>query len=61
LLVMVSDQPRPLDHLSPLKDGPFTKALTDAQGRARLQWLLGQGQGGGSDSFGSALLRLTEY
>jgi hypothetical protein len=61
VLVMVSDQPRPLEGLSPLKDGPFTKALTDSAGRARLQWLLGQGQGGASDSFGSALFRLTEY
>jgi Caspase domain/Domain of unknown function (DUF4384) len=70
LLVMVADGPRDLSALAGGKAGPFTKPLTDAAGRIRLQWLLGQGASGGpvtcagstcSDAFGSALLQLEEY
>lgn len=66
LLVMVTDGPRDLAALGAQPAGPFAKALTDARGRARLQWLLGQRtqacQGPGcSDAFGSALLKIEEY
>lgn len=70
LLVMVTDGPRDLTTLGGTKVGPFSKPLTDARGRAQLQWLLGQqGQGassecrgqGCSEAFGSALLSIEEY
>jgi hypothetical protein len=68
LLVMVTDGPRDLSGLGGGRAGPFAKPLTDAAGRARLQWLLGSNAGGGScqgsgcsDAFGSALLRVQEY
>lgn len=67
LLVMVTDGPRDLSALGAARSGPFARALTDADGRARLQWLLGQRAGaarcdgaGCSDAFGSALVTLTE-
>ena len=68
LLVMVTDAPRDLRSLSSEKSGPFMKTLLDADGRARLQWILSNGtpaQGCGkpgaascSDAFGAALLRV---
>jgi Domain of unknown function (DUF4384)/Caspase domain len=68
LLVMVSDAPRDLAGLSRQKAGPFMKTLLDEGGRARLQWVLGNGtptsgcgQAGApscSDAFGAALLRV---
>ena len=68
LLVMVTDAPRDLRGLAQEKAGPFMKTLLDADGRARLQWVLGNGTpaaGCGlagapscSDAFGSALLRV---
>lgn len=70
LLVMVSDGPRDLAALGGGRAGPFAKPLTDAEGRVRLQWLLGSHAQGGpagcrgagcSDAFGSALLKLQEY
>ena len=72
LLVMVSDGPRDLAALKGSAAGPFVKALTDAQGRAQLQWLMGTssqpkntaGPGCGSacsDAFGAALLSVEEY
>jgi len=61
LLVMVTDGPRDLSALGGQPAGPFAKALTDAGGRARLQWLLGQHPGSGSDAFGSALLKIEEF
>ncbi|MBX3599298.1 MAG: DUF4384 domain-containing protein [Rubrivivax sp.] len=66
LLVMVSDAPRDLATLAQEPSGPFMRTLLDADGRARLQWVLGHGTpraGCGrpgapscSDAFGSALL-----
>ena len=68
LLVMVTDAPRDLRTLSNEKSGPFMKTLLDAEGRARLQWILSNGtpaQDCGkpgaascSDAFGAALLRV---
>lgn len=68
LLVMVSDAPRDLTRLSRQAAGPFTKSLLDEAGRARLQWVLGNGTpaaGCGrpgapscSDAFGAALLQV---
>lgn len=66
LLVMVADGARDLSALGGGSVGPFVRPLTDAAGRTRLQWLLGQRAGaacrglGCSDSFGSALLMLEE-
>jgi hypothetical protein len=67
LLVLVSDAPRDLSALGQEKVGPFMRSLLDAQGRARLQWVLGNGTPGAgcgrpsapscSDAFGAALLR----
>lgn len=66
LLVLVSDAPRDLGALAQEPSGPFLRTLLDAEGRARLQWVLGNGTprtGCGrpgapscSDAFGSALL-----
>lgn len=68
LLVMVTDAPRDLATLTSEKSGPFMKTLLDANGRARLQWILSNGtpaQGCGkpgaascSDAFGAALLQI---
>lgn len=41
MLVVVSATPRDLAMLNGEKAGPFVSDLTDADGRARLQWLLG--------------------
>ena len=67
VLVLVADGPRDLSLLGADKAGPFTKPLIDAQGRSRLQWLLGtnaaaQGgcSSGCSDAFGSALVGIEE-
>ena len=69
LLVLVAEGPRDLGALRGGRAGPFVQPLTDAQGRARLPWLLGTNlrQGAGcadgacSDAFGSALLSIEEY
>lgn len=71
LLVLVADGPRDLLALRGGKAGPFVQPLTDAQGRARLQWLMGTSASPGaagectgslcSDAFGSALIRIEEY
>jgi hypothetical protein len=71
LLVLVADRPRDLPALRGGKAGPFVQPLTDAQGRSRLQWLLGTnarldaaGACAGSecsDAFGSALVSVEEY
>jgi hypothetical protein len=68
LLVMVTDAPRDLSALGQEKAGPFMKTLLDADGRARLQWILangtpaaGCGKPGAascSDAFGAALLKV---
>lgn len=52
---MVTDTARDLSALAGAAAGPFTQPLTDAAGRAQLQWLLS------SDAFGSALLTVQEY
>ncbi len=54
LLVMVTDTPRDLTQLGGAPAGPFVQPLTDARGRAQLQWLLA------SDAFGSALVQVAE-
>jgi hypothetical protein len=41
MLVVISESPRALSLLGQGKSGPFLSALTDAKGRANLQWLLG--------------------
>ena len=71
LLVLVADGPRDLLALRGGKAGPFVQPLTDAQGRAQLQWLMGTSAWPGaagectgslcSDAFGSALIRIEEY
>ncbi len=72
LLVVVSDGARDLAALGGSAAGPFVKALTDAQGRAQLQWLMGTSAqaknaaapcagGACSDAFGSALISVEEY
>lgn len=71
LLVMVSDAPRDLAGLARQKAGPFMKSLLDEAGRARLQWVLGNGtpaagcgQAGApscSDAFGAALLQVESF
>jgi len=65
LLVMVTDGPRDLSTLGGGQAGPFAQPLTDAQGRARLQWLMGQRAhcqaGDCNDAFGSALITVAEY
>jgi hypothetical protein len=68
LLVMVSDAPRDLRGLAQAPAGPFMQTLLDAQGRARLQAVLGNGtppagcgqpgQPSCSDAFGAALLKV---
>jgi hypothetical protein len=45
MLVVVSATPRDLSQLGNNKAGPFVYNLTDASGRARLQWLLGTSAG----------------
>ena len=69
LLVIVADGPRDLPALAGGQAGPFVMPLTDARGRAQLQWLMGtnarQGaackDSGCSDAFGSALVGIEEY
>ena len=72
LLVVVSDGPRDLAALGGSAAGPFVKALTDAQGRAQLQWLMGTNAqaknvaapcagSACSDAFGAALKSVEEY
>jgi hypothetical protein len=66
LLVMVTDGPRDLSLLGGGQAGPFALPLTEAGGRTRLQWLLGQRAPGCtgsscSDAFGSTLVKIEEY
>lgn len=71
LLVLVADGPRDLSQLRVGQAGPFVQPLTDAQGRAQLQWLFAtnaQPHAAGecasqacSDAFGSALVDIEEY
>ena len=69
LLVIVADGPRDLPALAGAKAGPFVQPLTDAQGRAQLQWLMGTNARSGSacsgsacsDAFGAALVDIEEY
>lgn len=44
VLVMVTDAPRDLSQLAGDKAGPFVKTLLTADGKSRLQWLLGQSE-----------------
>jgi hypothetical protein len=71
LLVMLSDGPRDWRALRGEAAGPFVKTLLDAEGRARLQWMLGHradaatcgargGTGGCADAFASTLLTVDE-
>jgi Caspase domain/Domain of unknown function (DUF4384) len=71
LLVLVADGARDLPALRGARDGPFVQPLTDAQGRAQLQWLLGTNArlpvaaacsgSACSDAFGAALVEIEEY
>lgn len=70
LLALVTDGPRDLSALGGGRAGPFAQPLTDTEGRARLQWLLGTSAQGGaagcrgsgcSDAFGAALMTIEEY
>jgi len=69
LLVIVADGPRDLPALAGAKAGPFVTPLTDARGRAQLQWLMGTNARPGatcagsacSDAFASALVSIEEY
>lgn len=54
LLVMLTDSPRDLSQLKGEAAGPFTRTLLDAQGRARLQWLLTNSATAGSAECGGA-------
>ncbi len=42
VLAIVAESERDLAALATHKEGPFSTALTDAQGKAQLQWLLGR-------------------
>jgi len=69
LLVIVADGPRDLPAVAGARVGAFVKPLTDAQGRAQLQWLMGTNARSGaacsggacSDAFGAALVDIEEY
>ena len=71
LLVLVADGARDLPALRGAAAGPFVQPLTDALGRAQLQWLLGtnaRASGAASctgsacsDAFGAALVSVEEY
>jgi hypothetical protein len=64
LMVMVTDSPRSLDQLPlapPTANEPFTYALNDLPGRtAVIDYLIGRGAGGASESFGAQILRIKE-
>ena len=50
LLAIVAESERDLAPLASRKEGPFSTALTDADGRAQLQWLLGRSGRADSDA-----------
>jgi hypothetical protein len=64
LLVMVSDSPRKLDQLvmaAPSASEPFTYTLNDISGRSALiDFLVGSGVNGNSESFGAKLVSIQE-
>ncbi len=64
LLVMVSDSPRKLDQLvmaAPSANEPFTYTLNDISGRSALiDFLVGSGVNGNSESFGAKLVSIQE-
>ena len=64
LLVMVADNPRNLNTLTMAKPSaaePFTYALNDLGGRSALiDYLIGSGMSGKSESFGSKLVTVKE-
>lgn len=64
LLVMVTDSPRKLDKLTmaePTASVPFTFSLTDLSGRAALlDFLIGKGVDGKSESFGAKVVAIRE-
>jgi hypothetical protein len=73
MLVLVTDSLRPLAQLGNNRTGPFLMTLSDAEGRANLQWLLStslqqaNGQCNGntpdkrcSDAFGASLVEIVE-
>jgi len=64
LLIMVADSPRRLDKLSltpPDKNNPYTYSLNNLAGRSELiNFLVGSGVNGSSESFGAQLVRLEE-
>jgi hypothetical protein len=74
LLAVVAESPRDLALLGNERAGPFLQSLTDANGRARLSWIMGTAMHGAapecrpaagaaatcSDAYGAALVDITE-
>ena len=58
VLAIVAESPRDLSALAAHKEGPFSTSLTDVQGKAQLQWLLGQsGKAGSAECVGGGKRR----
>jgi hypothetical protein len=63
VLAVVAEAPRNLAQLGNERAGPFLQSLTDANGRARLSWIMGTAMCGAakcSDAYGAALVDITE-
>jgi len=63
VLAVVAESPRNLALLGNERAGPFLQSLTDANGRARLSWIMGTATCGAatcSDAYGAALVDITE-
>ena len=64
LLVMVTQQPRPLSTLSKTEatpQNPFTYTLNDLAGRAdMIRFLVGSGASGKAESFGASMVSIEE-
>jgi hypothetical protein len=65
LLAVVTETPRDLARLGARRAGPFMQALTDANGRSALSWIMGAGASCGgarcSDAYGAAQIDITEH
>ena len=63
VLAVVAESPRNLALLGNERAGPFLQSLTDADGRARLSWIMGTAMCDAakcSDAYGAALVDITE-
>lgn len=63
VLAVVAESPRNLALLGNERAGPFLQSLTDANGRARLSWIMGTAMCGAakcSDAYGATLVDITE-